>query len=165
MKISACCLKAWSNESCDQFRSRILSRCAFLLQPSDSERRILRSRELLKDHLFRTQPHPDRSSSRRTVEQYTPGEPDEWIFWQPSLELNEKRWGAQVCSKACKGISSKREYPCLTLTDTIAAQGKRKQNFVRLSGVKLYFIERFQRPIEVRVTYEKLSPRISKLKI
>lgn len=48
---------------------------------------------------------------------------------------------------------------CLTLTDTIVAQGKKESLSGYLAEV---FQERFQRPIEVRVTYEK--PKDSKLR-
>ena len=48
---------------------------------------------------------------------------------------------------------------CLTLTDTIVAQGKKDSLSEYLTGV---FAERFQRPVEIRVLYEKAKD--SKLK-
>mgnify|MGYP000568036302 FL=1 len=48
---------------------------------------------------------------------------------------------------------------CLTLTDTIVAQGKKDSLSTYLSDV---FEERFHRPVEIRVLYEKAKD--SKLK-
>ena len=124
------------------------------------KRRIYEVERLLKDQLFgRSRIQIEVKERYELSEQYTPENLMNEYFDSLLLELNEKSVVERSMLQGSRYQFEEGNILCLTLTDTIVAQGKKESLSGYLAEV---FQERFQRPIEVRVTYEK--PKDSKLR-
>ena len=124
------------------------------------KRRIYEVEKLMKDQLFgRSRIQIEVKERYELSEQYTPENLMNEYFDSLLLELNEKSVVERSMLQGSRYQFEEGNILCLTLTDTIVAQGKKESLSGYLAEV---FQERFQRPIEVRVTYEK--PKDSKLR-
>ena len=124
------------------------------------KRRIYEVERLLKDQLFgRSHIQIEVKERYELSEQYTPENLMNEYFDSLLLELNERSVVERSMLQGSKYQFEEGNILCLTLTDTIVAQGKKESLSGYLAEV---FTERFQRPIEVRVAYEK--PKDSKLR-
>ena len=124
------------------------------------KRRIYEVEKLMKDQLFgRSRIQIEVKERYELSEQYTPENLMNEYFDSLLLELNEKSVVERSMLQGSRYQFEEGNILCLTLTDTIVAQGKKESLSGYLAEV---FQERFQRPIEVRVAYEK--PKDSKLR-
>ena len=146
--------KVSTNSTRDFIRVSIYSR--HLIQKKD----IYEVERMLKQQLFA------RSHIQVTVreqydlsEQYTPENLMNEYYDSFLLELDQKSVVERNMLQNASYEFENGNILCLTLTDTIVAQGKKDSLSEYLTGV---FAERFQRPVEIRVLYEKAKD--SKLK-
>ena len=146
--------KVSTNSMRDFIRVSIYSR--HLIQKKD----IYEVERMLKQQLFA------RSHIQVTVreqydlsEQYTPENLMNEYYDSFLLELDQKSVVERNMLQNASYEFENGNILCLTLTDTIVAQGKKDSLSEYLTGV---FAERFQRPVEIRVLYEKAKD--SKLK-
>ena len=146
--------KVSTNSTRDFIRVSIYSR--HLIQKKD----IYEVERMLKQQLFA------RSHIQVTVreqydlsEQYTPENLMNEYYDSFLMELDQKSVVERNMLQNASYEFENGNILCLTLTDTIVAQGKKDSLSEYLTGV---FAERFQRPVEIRVLYEKAKD--SKLK-
>ena len=146
--------KVSTNSTRDFIRVSIYSR--HLIPKKD----IYEVERMLKQQLFA------RSHIQVTVreqydlsEQYTPENLMNEYYDSFLLELDQKSVVERNMLQNASYEFENGNILCLTLTDTIVAQGKKDSLSEYLTGV---FADRFQRPVEIRVLYEKAKD--SKLK-
>ena len=146
--------KVSTNSNRDFIRVHILS--THLIQKAQ----ILKLESMLKEQLFaRTRIQIKVVERYELSEQYTPENLMNEYFESFLVELNEKSVVERNMLQTAKYSFEDDNILCLKMTDSIIAQGKKESMAQYLQDA---FENRFGRPIEVRVIYEKAKD--SKLK-
>ena len=151
---SARVTKVVTNSSRDFIKVHLLSR--HLIQ----KQHIYEVEQSLKEQLFgRSRIRVEICEQYELSEQYTPENLMREYYDSLLLELNERSVVERNMLQSGEYSFEDGNILLLKMTDTIVAQGKRDSLAQFLTGV---FEDRFHRPIEVRVIFEK--PKDSKLK-